>query len=225
MWLQILPITFGRLLGQSGAALGQRSLQAHMRHRHGRQHLAPYLLHTPDDAARNRREKLGHTRQHDVFHTRLRQHLGQFVGKHVDHHQGLGLAVVELVHHFAHGVERVGVDEHTPGFEHTKSHNRVRQTVRQLHRHTVTPGQAQCAAQVSGKGIRQSIDLRKTQTAVHAVGHHAGEGCLGLAVTRPAGAVVVDQMRQTLVLGRGQLGRDAHLGVNRLPRALSARGV
>jgi hypothetical protein len=172
-------------------------------------------LHAPDDAARNGWKELGHTRQHDVFHTRLRQHLRQLVGKHVHHHQGLGLAVVELVHHLIDGVQGVGIDQHATGFEHTKGHDRKGQAVGQLHRHTITPGQTQCAAQVARKSVRQSIDLRKTQTAIHAVGHHAGESRFGLAVARPAGAVVVNEVRQIVVGAGGQIRGNADLGVNR----------
>ena len=185
----------------------------------------PVLHHAVHHLLDHRRKKLGHPGHDHMLNTCRGQDGFQLVGKHVHHHQRLGLAVVELVHHFAHGVERVGVDQHTPGLEHTKSHHRKGQAVGQLHGHTVAPGQAQSTAQVTGKRVRQSIDLRKTQTAVHAVGHHTSEGCLGLTVTRPAGAVVVDQMRQTRVLWRGQIGGDAHLGVNRLPRAHGARGV
>ena len=148
------------------------------------------------------------------------QHSGQLVGKHIDDHQRLRTRILELVHHFFFGVERVGVDQHTTGLEHAKRHHRVGQTVGQLNRNPVTRLQAQHAAQVAGKCVRQRVNLGKSQTTVHAVGYHTGEcGLLGRRLGIAA-AGLVHQRGQAGVGGWVELGRDARLVVGGTPRRI-----
>jgi hypothetical protein len=110
-------------------------------------------LHAADHRARHGGEKLAHLGQHHVLDAAALEHTGQLVGKHVHHHQGARAGVVELVNHLALGVERVGVDQHAPGLEHTKRHHRVGQAVGHLHRHPVTGLQLQHLAQVAGESV------------------------------------------------------------------------
>ena len=203
------PIAARRRLCQGGAAALQGVGQALVWHRHIGQHPVPHLLYRPNHGAWHGREERGHIGQHHVFEAGLRQHGRQLVGKHVNDHQGLCTRVLELVHHFFFGVQRVGVDQHTAGFEYTKSHHRVSQAVGQLHCYAVAGLEAKHTAQIASKRVRQGVHLGKTQAAVHAVGHHAGEGGLfGRRFGKPrAGAV--NQRGQVGVNGCREFGNDA----------------
>ena len=171
-----------------------------------------------DDAAWHHGEKFGKAGQHHVLHLGLGQDLGQLVGKHVDDDQRRHARVVELVHHFASGVERIGIDQDATSLEHAKRRHRVAQAVGHLHRHTVTRMQAQDTAQVASESIRQGINLAVGQAAVHAVGHHASEGLVLGAALRKVRAAFVHQGGDRAVLGMRQFGGNAGGHGGRVPK-------
>ena len=172
-----LPV--GLDCGWCGLHRRQRLAQAHHRHldrRHRRQHLAPDLLHPAHNQIRHGRKHFRYASQHHMLDASMWQHFGQLVGEQVHHDQHLGTRVTQLMHHLADRVQRVGVDQHTTGLEHTERNHRVRQAVGQLHRHAVPGLQLAGRAQIDGKGVRELADLAVGERPVHAIGDHAGKG-------------------------------------------------
>ena len=206
----------GPHIGAMCAPFGKGGAQPQRRHCklwHRRQAAAPDLLHTAHDGFGQLGEELGHPGEHHGLQPGLRHHLGQLVGKHVDDNQNLGPGIVDLVDHFRRRIHRVGIDQDAARFEHTKGHHRIGQPVGQLHRHPVAGLQPAVVPQIGGKGIGHRADLGVGQAAIHAVGHHAGEGPpFGIGRT---GAV--DKISKTCIAWRRQILRDG-CAIRRQPR-------
>ena len=214
--LGLSPCPIGPHIRAMGAPFGKGGAQAQNRNSqlwHRRQGAAPDFLHAAHDGFGQLGEELGHSGQHHRLKIRLGNHLGQFVGEHVDDDQNLGPGIVDLVDHLRRGIHRVGVDQNAARLEHTKGHHRIGQPVGQLHRHPVAGLEPAILPQIGGKGIGHRADLGVGQGAIHAVGHHAGEGPpFGIGRT---GAV--DKIGKTCIAWRRQILRDG-CAIRRQPR-------
>ena len=198
------PCPIGPHIRAMGTPFGKGSAQPQNRNSQlwdRRQGAAPDLLHAAHDGFGQLGEELGHPGQHHCLEIRLGNHLGQFVGEHVDDDQNLGPGIVELVDHLRRGVHRVGVDQNAARLEHTKGHHRIGQPVGQLHRHPVAGLKPAILPQIGGKGIGHRADLGIGKRAIHAVGHYTGEGpAFGMAL-----AGLIHQVGQTFVARSGQV--------------------
>ena len=89
-------------------------------------------------------------------------------GEHIHTHQRFGTGVVELVQHFAFGVQRVGVHHNQAGAQGTVHGNGELQNIRHLNGNAVTGLQTGVVLQIGGKGGTVFVDLPVRQGVVDA---------------------------------------------------------
>ncbi len=149
---------FERSLERNG--LGQRV---------ARHHLFDVLDRCVDQRALEARQHVAQTRFKEKLDFSIGEHFFDQVAEHVHEDQRTGAGVLELVPHFAGGVQRVGVDHHQTGANGTKYRNGELQHVGHLDGDAVTRLQRSVLLQIGSKGsgvtIQVGVGKRDTHVA------------------------------------------------------------
>ncbi|MNG89782.1 hypothetical protein D3C79_486560 [compost metagenome] len=163
------------------APLAQHLLERHrLRQLIGRHHLFQFVDHGVDQPALGRGQQVAHLRLDQVLDAGVGQHLLHALAEHVQVHQRTRATVLELVAHFALGVQRVGVDHDQAGAHGTEDGDRVLQHVGHLHRDAVARLEVGVLLQPGGEGRRVAFQLRVGQGhAQVAEGRAVGETFAG----------------------------------------------
>ena len=150
----------GHRLGHATAALAQHLLERHgLGQRIGRHHLLDLVDHGVDQPALEGGQQVAHLRFDQVLNIGLGQDRLHTLAEQVHVHQGPGATVLELVAHFALGVQRVGVDHDQPGAHGAEHGDGVLEHVGHLHRDAITRLEVGVLLKPAGEGGRQTIKV------------------------------------------------------------------
>ncbi|MHC2635408.1 hypothetical protein ACVME5_008093 [Bradyrhizobium liaoningense] len=156
-----------RLVERHAAAGRERVVEGHRpRQRPGRYHLLDPADDEIDDDPLEA-EQVAHAGDDDVLHLRLRDHLLDRVGKVLQHDDGFGAGILELVLELARGVKRVDVHDRVSGAQHGGGRDGVLQYVRHHDRNTGAALEP-AALQVSGERHRHLVEVTIADRLVHA---------------------------------------------------------
>ena len=177
-------------------------------------HLLHVLEHEVDDRALGETEHVAQAGGDDLLEGGVGQHFLHGVAEVVDHHDGRGARIDQLVLELARGVERIDVDHGQSRTQHPEGGDRVLQAVGHHDRDPITLLQPQLTEQVGGKlradRIHFGIGQGLAQVAVGRVG----------AVARDRGG---EHRRDGAVLVRIDLRRYA-LRIVLQPRTIRMHG-
>ena len=142
----------------------------------------PDLLDGADDASHISREEVGDAGQDDRDVVTGRDHVADLVGHDVDADDGGDSGIAELTPHLGAGVQRIGVDHHTAGFQGPEGCDGVGQAVRHLDRDPIPLREAERLAQVHRECVGEPVHVAERQVPVHPIGHDHREGALVVVV-------------------------------------------
>ncbi len=158
--------SFG-LLKVCAAAGRDRVVERHRaRQRPGRHHLLDAADDEIDDHALEA-EQIAHAGDDDVLDLRLRDHLLDGVGKVLQHDDGFGAGILELMLELARGVERIDVDHGKAGAQHRGGGDRILQHVRHHDRDARAALQA-ASLQIGSERQRHLVEVAIADRLVHA---------------------------------------------------------
>ncbi len=130
--------------------LGQAIIGDHLLHR---------LHHAVHQPTLQRRQQVAHARLDQVLDPRIREHFLDQLAEHVQVDQRTHAGVLELVAHFAGGVQRIGVDHHQPRAQGAEHRDGILQDIGHLHRDAVAGLEIGLFLQVGGEGGGQTIEF------------------------------------------------------------------
>ncbi|MGY4433208.1 hypothetical protein ACVWWO_005685 [Bradyrhizobium sp. F1.13.1] len=156
-----------RLVECQRAAGGDRVVEGHRAwQRPGRHHLLDAADDQIDDHALEA-EQVAHAADDDVLDLRLRDHLLDGVGEILQHDDGFGAGILELVLELARRVERIDIDHRETGAQYGCGRDRILQHIRHHDRDAGTALQAS-PLQVGRHRQRHLVEVAIADRLVHA---------------------------------------------------------
>ncbi len=154
----VVVIQCDRLQRMRGAAC-QRVAETHgLRQVERRNHLLDVLEHEVDQHA-FRAQQVANAGGDDVLHVGFRDDLLQRRGEVVQHHDGLGAGVLQLMLEFACGIHRVRVDHDQARAQRAEQRDRILQHVRHHDRDAIALAEHEFAGEVAGELTAHFVDL------------------------------------------------------------------